>query len=128
MIPGSTAHIGIVKAIREDHIASAQELIRDREILGRVEREIDFECNRLEDFLNAGQVSFVPADSALIVVDYRRNKSKDYGYHCRCRGKTQLSYHGRPSSRSGNSLSHVNLISRELMPDMLTWTPSSHIN
>jgi hypothetical protein len=56
LIPGSTAHVGIVKAIHEDHIAAAQSLIRDREILGRVEREIDFECKRLEDFLNAAQV------------------------------------------------------------------------
>ena len=55
MIPGSTAHIEIVKAIREDHIASAQSLIRDTEIAGRVEREIEFECKRLEDFLNAAQ-------------------------------------------------------------------------
>jgi hypothetical protein len=64
LIPGSTAHVGIVRDIREDHIASAKELIRDREILGRVEREIDFECNRLEDFLNAAQV-LVRSHSAL---------------------------------------------------------------
>ena len=56
MVPGSTAHVQIVKDIREDHVASAKSLIRDTEILGRVEREIDFECRRLEDFLNAAQV------------------------------------------------------------------------
>jgi len=50
------AHVGIVTAIREDHISSANKLIRDREIFGQVEREIDFECNRLEGFLNAAQV------------------------------------------------------------------------
>ena len=57
MIPGSTTHVELVNTIREDHIDSARKLIRDREILGRVEREIDFECKRLEDFLNAAQVS-----------------------------------------------------------------------
>ena len=56
LIPGSTEHVAIVKLIRDDHIAVAKTLIRDREILGRVEREIDFECKRLEDFLNAAQV------------------------------------------------------------------------
>jgi aspartate kinase len=56
LIPGSTAYGFIVNTIREDHIASARSLIRDHEILGRVEREIDFECRRLEDFLNAAQV------------------------------------------------------------------------
>ena len=56
MIPGSTAHIEIVKAIREDHIGTARSLIRDREVLGRVEREIEFECKRLGDYLNAAQV------------------------------------------------------------------------
>ena len=59
LIPGSTAHVEIVNTIREDHIDSARKLIRDREILGRVEREIDFECKRLEDFLNAAQVCLV---------------------------------------------------------------------
>jgi len=53
---GSTEHEVIVNTIREDHIASARNLIGDHEILGRVEREIDFECKRLEDFLNAAQV------------------------------------------------------------------------
>ena len=57
MIPGSTAHLNIVKTIHEDHVAAAAELIRDKEILGRVQREIDFECKRLEDFLNAAQVA-----------------------------------------------------------------------
>lgn len=56
LIPGSTVHVELVNTIREDHIDSARNLIRDREILGRVEREIDFECKRLEDFLNAAQV------------------------------------------------------------------------
>lgn len=56
MIPGSTAHVEIVKTIRADHLETAQKLIRDQEILGRVEREIEFECKRLEDFLNAAQV------------------------------------------------------------------------
>jgi hypothetical protein len=56
LIPGSTVHVELVNTIREDHIDSARKLIRDPEILGRVEREIDFECNRLEDFLNAAQV------------------------------------------------------------------------
>jgi hypothetical protein len=56
LIPGSTTHVELVNIIREDHIDSAKKLIRDREILGRVEREIDFECKRLEDFLNAAQV------------------------------------------------------------------------
>lgn len=56
MIPGSTAHVAIVKAIREDHVNAAQKLIRNAEILGRVEREIDFECTRLEEYLNAAQV------------------------------------------------------------------------
>lgn len=56
LIPGSTTHGVIVETIREDHIASAKTLIRDREILGRVERGINFECKRLEDFLNAAQV------------------------------------------------------------------------
>ena len=48
--------LSLSNTIREDHIDSARKLIRDREILGRVEREIDFECKRLEDFLNAAQV------------------------------------------------------------------------
>jgi aspartate kinase len=56
LTPGSNAHGIIVNTIREDHIATARTLIRDREILGRVEREIEFECKRLEDFLNAAQV------------------------------------------------------------------------
>jgi aspartate kinase len=60
LVPGSNAHVEIVQAIREDHIGAARALIRDMEILGRVEREIDFECNRLENFLNAAQVSEVP--------------------------------------------------------------------
>ena len=49
LIPGSTAHVEIVNTIREDHIDSARKLIR----------EIDFECKRLEDFLNAAQVCLV---------------------------------------------------------------------
>jgi hypothetical protein len=57
LVPGSAAHIEIVNAIREDHIDSARRLIRDTEIVGRVEREIEFECKRLEDFLNAAQAS-----------------------------------------------------------------------
>lgn len=61
MIPGSTAHVEIVDAIRMDHLETAQKLICDNEILGRVEREIEFECKRLEDFLNAAQVCF-PAE------------------------------------------------------------------
>ena len=56
LIPGSSAHGGIVKAIREDHIDAARGVIRGKEILERVEREIEFECKRLEDFLNAAQV------------------------------------------------------------------------
>ncbi len=56
MIPGSTAHINIVNTIKEDHLDAARGLIRDTEILGRVEREIEFECKRLDDFLNAAQV------------------------------------------------------------------------
>jgi hypothetical protein len=56
LTPGSTEHVAIVKAIQEDHTASARTLIRDPENLGRVEREIDFECKRLEDYLNAAQV------------------------------------------------------------------------
>ena len=56
LVPGSTEHIVVVNTIREDHIDSARKLIRDHEILGRVEREIDFECKRLEEFLNAAQV------------------------------------------------------------------------
>jgi aspartate kinase len=56
LIPGSTAHVQIVQAIREDHSNAAKKLIRDSEILGRVEREIDFECTRLEEYLNAAQV------------------------------------------------------------------------
>ena len=56
LIPGSHAHGIIVNTIREDHIATARTLIRDREILGRVEREIEFECKRMEEFLNAAQV------------------------------------------------------------------------
>ena len=56
MIPGSTAHVEIVNTIRVDHLETAQELIHDKEILKRVEREIEFECKRLEDFLNAAQV------------------------------------------------------------------------
>jgi aspartate kinase len=58
MAPGSTTHIEIVNTIRLDHIQTAQKLICDKEILGRVEREIEFECKRLEDFLNAAQVCF----------------------------------------------------------------------
>jgi hypothetical protein len=56
LIPGSSAHVDIVKTIKEDHLDAARGLIRDQEILGRVEREIDFECKRLDDFLNAAQV------------------------------------------------------------------------
>ena len=56
LIPGSTAHVLIVKTIREDHIVAARGIIRDSEILERVEREIDFECTRLEEYLNAAQV------------------------------------------------------------------------
>jgi hypothetical protein len=59
LIPGSAAHSEIVNAIRKDHIASARKLIRDTEIVGRVEREIEFECKRLEDFLNAAQVQLL---------------------------------------------------------------------
>ena len=70
LIPGSTEHIGIVKTIREDHIDSARKLIRNHEILGRVEREIDFECKRLEDFLNAAQVCPLKL-SPVLTLDYR---------------------------------------------------------
>jgi aspartate kinase len=56
LIPGSSAHVEIVKAIKDDHIDAARGLIRGTEILERVEREIEFECKRLEDFLNAAQV------------------------------------------------------------------------
>jgi hypothetical protein len=56
LIPGSTAHVTIVMDIRTDHIAAARDLIRDTEILGRVERGDDFECKRLDDYLNAAQV------------------------------------------------------------------------
>ena len=59
LIPGSAAHSDIVNAIRKDHITSARKLIRDTEIVGRVEREIEFECKRLEDFLNAAQVQLL---------------------------------------------------------------------
>jgi hypothetical protein len=54
--PGSTVHLDIVEAIREDHVNTTRELILDQEIAARVEREIEFECKRLEDFLNAAQV------------------------------------------------------------------------
>jgi hypothetical protein len=57
LIPGSTAHVEIVQLTREDHLEAARSLIHDPEILGRVEREIEFECNRLENFLNAAQVT-----------------------------------------------------------------------
>ena len=63
LIPGSTTHVEIVRVIKEDHIAAARGLIRDAEILGRVEREIDFECGRLEDFLNAAQA--FPSDDTI---------------------------------------------------------------
>jgi aspartate kinase len=53
---GSVEHVGIVEAIRVDHVDAARELIADREIMERVVREIEFECKRLEDFLNAAQV------------------------------------------------------------------------
>lgn len=56
MRPGSTEHAAIVELIREDHVSAARELIQDDEIFVRVEKEIDFECKRLEDFLNAAQV------------------------------------------------------------------------
>jgi aspartate kinase len=55
---GSGEHIGIVEAIRVDHVDAARELIADQEIMERVVREIEFECKRLEDFLNAAQVRF----------------------------------------------------------------------
>jgi hypothetical protein len=61
MIPGSTVYVEIVDTIRIDHIQTAGKLIRDKEILGRVEREIEFECKGLDDFLNAAQVWFCEA-------------------------------------------------------------------
>jgi aspartate kinase len=54
--PGSGDHIDIVEMIRDDHIIAARELIRDPEIAAKVQEEIEFECKRLEDFLNAAQV------------------------------------------------------------------------
>ena len=76
MIPGSTAHVQIVNTIREDHIDSARKLIRDREILERVEREIGFECKRLEEFLNAAQVCPINiySDQRLSTKSVRRQK------------------------------------------------------
>jgi hypothetical protein len=67
LIPGSTAHIEIVDAIKEDHIDSVKRLIRDTEIVGRVEREIEFECKRLEDFLNAAQACLL---KCLLTLDH----------------------------------------------------------
>jgi len=68
LFPGSTAHVAIVKAIREDHILTAKELIHSDEILTRVTGEIEFECKRLEDFLNAAQVhiTWAVADNRLL--------------------------------------------------------------
>jgi len=65
MIPGSTVHVEIVNAIRLDHLETAQKLIQDQNILGRVEREIEFDCKRLEDFLNAAQVCYYTRGSRL---------------------------------------------------------------
>ena len=65
MIPGSTVHVEIVNAIRLDHLETAQKLIQDKNILGRVEREIEFDCKRLEDFLNAAQVCYYTRGSGL---------------------------------------------------------------
>lgn len=59
LIPGSVAHQHIVKSIHDDHVAAARDMIKDKDILGRVEREIEFECTRLDSFLNAAQVSQV---------------------------------------------------------------------
>jgi len=72
MIPGSTAHVEIVNAIRLDHLRTAQKLIQDKNILGRVEREIEFDCKRLEDFLNAAQVCCDTSGWGL-TADHQRN-------------------------------------------------------
>jgi aspartate kinase len=77
LIPGSTAHGSIVSDIRSDHILAAKELIRNPEILGRVEREIEFECKRLDDYLNAAQVPPRPDHGADQIIDEISHKTKD---------------------------------------------------
>ncbi|KAK9365964.1 Aspartate/glutamate/uridylate kinase [Lipomyces kononenkoae] len=53
---GSTKHLDIVNAIKEDHIAVSRRLIRDADILADLEASISGECELLANFLNAAQV------------------------------------------------------------------------
>ena len=52
LVPGTVAHQHLVKATHDDHVAAARAMITDKDILGRVEWEIEFESTRLDSFLN----------------------------------------------------------------------------
>ncbi|KAF8249470.1 aspartate kinase [Wilcoxina mikolae CBS 423.85] len=54
--PGSRLYVGIVDAIREDHIRAAKSLIEDAEVLNALTEEIEVECGRLASILGAAQI------------------------------------------------------------------------
>jgi aspartate kinase len=54
--PGSHLYVGIVDAIREDHIRAAREYVTEAEVLDVLEKEIEAECGRLARLLGAAQV------------------------------------------------------------------------
>jgi hypothetical protein len=55
--PGSRLYVGIVDAIREDHIRGAKCFIEDTAVLSALAEEIEVECGRLASILGAAQVT-----------------------------------------------------------------------
>jgi len=55
--PGSRLYVGIVDAIREDHIRAAKCFIEDTAVLSALAEEIEVECGRLASILGAAQVT-----------------------------------------------------------------------
>ncbi|ODQ54846.1 aspartate kinase [Saitoella complicata NRRL Y-17804] len=53
---GSKLYLDIVEAIRADHIKAAKELIASEAIIAELEKEIEYECERLGSFLSAAQI------------------------------------------------------------------------
>lgn len=47
-----------VDQIKEDHLSAARKVIRDEEILGDLEDDLEYDCERLRSFLLAAQVRF----------------------------------------------------------------------
>lgn len=54
--PGSKEYLEIIQALLDDHLAAAQDMIRNDTIRHELEQDIKLDCDKLKSFLEAAQI------------------------------------------------------------------------